>query len=107
MLPKYAALRCSGCCVALLAGNSGGPLFDSSGRVVGMNTATYTRSGTVRKDMLYQAHAASKIRYLIPLPLVLDFQPCRPGLRLIPCRAVAVVSTSPCPLTWLETLCPS
>ena len=32
---------------AISSGNSGGPLLDSSARVVGINTATFTRSGTV------------------------------------------------------------
>ena len=29
------------------AGNSGGPLLDSFGRLVGINTASFTRSGSV------------------------------------------------------------
>lgn len=32
---------------AISSGNSGGPLLDSTGRVIGINTATFTRAGTV------------------------------------------------------------
>lgn len=43
---------CAVSCVAqtdatINAGNSGGPLLDSFGRLVGVNTASFTRSGTV------------------------------------------------------------
>lgn len=32
-------------CVNINAGNSGGPLIDSYGHVIGVNTATFTRKG--------------------------------------------------------------
>ncbi len=32
---------------SISAGNSGGPLLDSSGRLVGINTSSFTRLGTV------------------------------------------------------------
>jgi len=31
----------------MLTGNSGGPLIDSHGHVVGVNTATFTRKGSM------------------------------------------------------------
>ncbi len=35
---------------AISAGNSGGPLLNSLGQVVGINVATFTRAGSVRDD---------------------------------------------------------
>lgn len=48
------------------AGNSGGPLLDSSGRMVGMNTATFTRSGTGR---------GSGVNFALPSDLLLEVVP--------------------------------
>ena len=44
---------------AISAGNSGGPLLDSSGRVIGINTATYTRTGTVSAPLVLPEHLPS------------------------------------------------
>ncbi|GBG71034.1 hypothetical protein CBR_g8333 [Chara braunii] len=46
---------------AINAGNSGGPLLDSFGRLIGVNTATFTRSGT---------GMSSGVNFAIPVDLV-------------------------------------
>ncbi|XP_024631578.1 protease Do-like 5, chloroplastic isoform X2 [Medicago truncatula] len=51
---------------AINAGNSGGPLIDSHGHVVGVNTATFTRKGT---------GASSGVNFAIPIDAVLRSVP--------------------------------
>ncbi|KAK2447600.1 Protease Do-like 5, chloroplastic [Trifolium repens] len=48
------------------AGNSGGPLIDSHGHVVGVNTATFTRKGT---------GASSGVNFAIPIDTVIKSVP--------------------------------
>ena len=48
------------------AGNSGGALLDSSARLVGINTATFTRQGTGR---------GSGVNFALPVDLVLKIVP--------------------------------
>ncbi|KAG1670359.1 hypothetical protein FOA52_000119 [Chlamydomonas sp. UWO 241] len=51
---------------AINAGNSGGPLLDSSARLVALNTATFTRSGTGR---------GSGVNFALPADLLADVVP--------------------------------
>ncbi|DBB06031.1 TPA: Protease Do-like 5, chloroplastic [Trebouxia sp. C0006] len=51
---------------AISAGNSGGPLLDSSARVIGINTATFTRTGTGR---------SSGVNFALPIDLVMTVVP--------------------------------
>ncbi|PNX94725.1 protease Do-like chloroplastic-like [Trifolium pratense] len=51
---------------AINAGNSGGPLIDSHGHVVGVNTATFTRKGT---------GASSGVNFAIPIDTVIRSVP--------------------------------
>ncbi|KAK9820683.1 hypothetical protein WJX74_005702 [Apatococcus lobatus] len=51
---------------AISQGNSGGPLLDSAARVVGINTATFTRQGTGR---------SSGVNFAIPMDLVYQIVP--------------------------------
>jgi len=46
---------------AINAGNSGGPLLDSSGRLIGINTATFTKQGT---------GMSSGVNFALPVDLV-------------------------------------
>ena len=48
------------------AGNSGGALLDSGGRLVGINTATFTRQGTGR---------GSGVNFALPVDLVMTIVP--------------------------------
>ncbi|XP_011015942.1 PREDICTED: protease Do-like 5, chloroplastic isoform X2 [Populus euphratica] len=48
------------------AGNSGGPLIDSYGHVIGVNTATFTRKGT---------GASSGVNFAIPIDTVVQYVP--------------------------------
>lgn len=41
------------------AGSSGGALLDSSGRLVGISTATFSRKGTVRAHTLHASPPSS------------------------------------------------
>eukprot|EP00238_Polyblepharides_amylifera_P007822 CAMPEP_0196573836 /NCGR_PEP_ID=MMETSP1081-20130531/3669_1 /TAXON_ID=36882 /ORGANISM="Pyramimonas amylifera, Strain CCMP720" /LENGTH=243 /DNA_ID=CAMNT_0041891673 /DNA_START=412 /DNA_END=1143 /DNA_ORIENTATION=+ len=51
---------------AINAGNSGGALLDSSGRLVGINTSTFTRSGS---------GLSSGVNFAIPVDLVFSLVP--------------------------------
>ncbi|XP_078428825.1 DEGP protease 5 isoform X2 [Wolffia australiana] len=51
---------------AINSGNSGGPLIDSHGRVIGVNTATFTRRGT---------GMSSGVNFAIPIDLVVQTVP--------------------------------
>lgn len=51
---------------AINAGNSGGPLIDSYGHVIGVNTATFTRKGT---------GVSSGVNFAIPIDTVLRSVP--------------------------------
>ena len=52
------------------AGNSGGPLLDSSGRVVGVNTATFSRQGSGRGSGVNFALPIDKVRTVVPRLIV-------------------------------------
>lgn len=70
------------------AGNSGGPLLDSSGRVIGINTTTFTRSGT---------GLSSGVNFAIPINLVYsvvpEVNPLLPvPVMLYPVNAIALMS---------------
>lgn len=51
---------------AINAGNSGGPLLDSFGHVIGINTATFTRQGSGR---------SSGVNFAIPIDTVWKLVP--------------------------------
>lgn len=51
---------------AINAGNSGGPLIDSYGHVIGVNTATFTRKGT---------GISSGVNFAIPIDAVVQMVP--------------------------------
>ncbi|XAR59353.1 HtrA2 peptidase [Bertholletia excelsa] len=51
---------------AINAGNSGGPLIDSNGHVIGVNTATFTRKGT---------GVSSGVNFAIPIDAVVRTVP--------------------------------
>ncbi|KAL8129511.1 hypothetical protein V2J09_018666 [Rumex salicifolius] len=51
---------------AINAGNSGGPLINSYGHVIGVNTATFTRKGT---------GVSSGVNFAIPIDAVVDIVP--------------------------------
>lgn len=51
---------------AINSGNSGGPLLDSHGQVIGVNTATFTRKGT---------GASSGVNFAIPIDTVMQTIP--------------------------------
>ncbi|KAK9806912.1 hypothetical protein WJX72_007234 [[Myrmecia] bisecta] len=51
---------------AISKGNSGGPLLDSAGRLVGINTATFTRAGTGRSSGVNFALPVDMVRKVVP-----------------------------------------
>eukprot|EP00892_Ulva_mutabilis_P006607 jgi/Ulvmu1/4318/UM002_0040.1 len=63
-IPSPTGLRIPGAIqtdAAISAGNSGGPLVDSAGRLVGINTATFTKQGTGR---------SSGVNFALPVDMV-------------------------------------
>ena len=55
-----------------LAGNSGGPLLDSFGRIIGVNTATFTRAGHTCYMLIYM-HAFTICSSLLNASLLVNF----------------------------------
>ena len=64
-LPEV-SIHCPQTDAAISAGNSGGPLLDSAGRVVGMNTATFTQAGSGRSSGVNFALPIDLIRKTVP-----------------------------------------
>ena len=60
------SVQCMQTDAAISAGNSGGPLLDSAGRVVGMNTATFTQAGSGRSSGVNFALPIDLIRKTVP-----------------------------------------
>ncbi len=60
LAPFFCMIELSWCALqtdaAISAGNSGGPLLDSSARLIGINTATFTRTGTVSGLLMHSQH---------------------------------------------------
>jgi len=52
------------------AGNSGGPLLDSFGRIIGVNTATFTRAGTGMSSGVNFAVPIDVVRLVVPRLIV-------------------------------------
>ena len=74
------------------AGSSGGALLDSSGRLVGISTATFSKKGSVRHTLvLVLTHVTGKA------PDLLVGQPSR---RSVARRGEAAASTLLCQQTW-------
>ncbi|CAI5952128.1 unnamed protein product [Closterium sp. NIES-64] len=55
---------------AINAGNSGGPLLDSFGRIIGVNTATFTRSGSGSSSGVNFAIPVDMVRRVVPRLIV-------------------------------------
>lgn len=55
---------------AISSGNSGGPLLDSRGHLVGVNTSTFTRLGTGRSSGVNFAIPADLLVQVIPAMIV-------------------------------------
>ncbi|CAI7859024.1 unnamed protein product, partial [Closterium sp. NIES-53] len=55
---------------AINAGNSGGPLLDSFGRIIGVNTATFTRSGSGSSSGVNFAIPVDTVRRVVPRLIV-------------------------------------
>ncbi|XP_024388689.1 protease Do-like 5, chloroplastic isoform X3 [Physcomitrium patens] len=55
---------------AINAGNSGGPLLDSFGRIIGVNTATFTRAGSGMSSGVNFAISIDTVRMLVPRLIV-------------------------------------
>ena len=51
---------------SISAGNSGGALLDSGARLVGINTATFTRQGTGRSSGVNFALPVDLVRTIVP-----------------------------------------
>ncbi|GJP59920.1 hypothetical protein CLOP_g21051, partial [Closterium sp. NIES-67] len=55
---------------AINSGNSGGPLLDSFGRIIGVNTATFTRSGSGSSSGVNFAIPVDTVRRVVPRLIV-------------------------------------
>jgi S1-C subfamily serine protease len=65
--------------VCACSGNSGGPLLDSAGRIIGVNTAIFTASGT--SAGVGFAIGIDTVRKVVP-QLILSGRVIRPALNI-------------------------
>ncbi|KAG0560848.1 hypothetical protein KC19_9G018600 [Ceratodon purpureus] len=74
---------------AINAGNSGGPLLDSFGRIIGVNTATFTRSGSGMSSGVNFAIPINTVRMLVPRLIVYGTVTSTQSPPVIPSKSLA------------------
>jgi S1-C subfamily serine protease len=74
---------------AINAGNSGGPLLDSFGRIIGVNTATFTRAGSGMSSGVNFAIPINTVRMLVPRLIVYGTVTSTQSPPVIPSKSLA------------------